>query len=71
MHYEGKSHEKRARNFLQCWAIENKVTISSKKNSLNPTLENQLNCEFSFQFKVDINYPYSHKLWVELQLKCS
>ncbi len=37
MHYEGKSHDKRARQFLQSWALQSKQGIPVKKKDVEIT----------------------------------
>ena len=32
MHYAGKNHERRARNFLQIWSVEKNLPMPKKKD---------------------------------------
>ena len=33
MHYEGKNHDKRARNYLQTWSVQQQQTLPMKKET--------------------------------------
>ena len=33
MHYEGKNHDKRARNYLQTWSVQQQQTLPLKKET--------------------------------------